>query len=154
MEMQDWLAEGAVADAPPLAGKRQALAAIADLAARAYAVSAPEAAQALAEREAEGSTGFGHGIALPHAQIPGLDGLKAVFLRLQAPVDFGAVDGEPVDLLLALFAPPGAETEHLRALARVSRLLRRPEVREGLRQSRSPDALRALLVADAQPRAA
>jgi PTS system nitrogen regulatory IIA component len=77
-----------------------------------------------------------------------------VFLRLDQPVDFQAVDEQPVDLLFALFAPEDANTEHLRALARVSRLLRQAEIRRQLRQARTPDALHALLAQEASASAA
>ena len=72
--------------------------------------------------------------------------MTAVFVRLETPVAYGAVDDRPVDLLFALFAPPNASTEHLRTLARVSRLLRQADLREQLRQARTPDAIHALLV--------
>jgi PTS system nitrogen regulatory IIA component len=75
-------------------------------------------------------------------------------VRLEKAVDFDAMDGEPVDLMIALFAPPEAGSEHLRALARVSRLLRRPEIREQLRQAQSADAILATLVQDVTPTAA
>jgi PTS system nitrogen regulatory IIA component len=75
-------------------------------------------------------------------------------VRLEQPVPFEAVDDQPVDLLFALFAPKGASSEHLRALARVSRLMRRSDVREQLRQARTADAIHALLVSEAQPSAA
>ena len=80
--------------------------------------------------------------------------MRAVFVRLETPVEFGAVDDQPVDLLFALFAPPEAGSEHLRALARVSRLLRRPEVRQRLRQAHSADAIYALLAQEAETSAA
>ena len=154
MDLQDWLAEGAIAEGMGGRNKRQALAAVADLAARAYGLNPVQVADALADREAQGSTGVGFGVAVPHAQLERLTGLRAVFVRLDEPVPFDAVDDRPVDLLFALFAPVGAGSEHLRALARVSRLLRRPDMREHLRQARSVDAIRALLVDARQPSAA
>ena len=98
--------------------------------------------------------GVGSGVAVPHARLPGLDRMRGVFIRLEAPVDFDAVDGQPVDLLFALLAPPDAGSEHLRALARVSRLLRQSQLREQLRQARTVDALYALLAQPASPTAA
>ena len=97
---------------------------------------------------------MGHGVALPHARLPGLNGLKAVFVRLETPVAFDAVDGQPVDLMLALFAPEGSGVEHLRALAKVSRALRRSELREQLRQARTTDAIYALLSQESSSSAA
>lgn len=139
------------------ATKRQALAVIAEIAARNFGLEVADVLDALAEREAAGSTGVGHGVAAPHARLEGLDRIRGVFVRLEHPVDFASVDDQPVDLLFALFAPKGATTEHLRALARVSRLLRQADLRERLRQARTADAIHALLVQDldaARPSAA
>jgi PTS system nitrogen regulatory IIA component len=84
-------------------------------------------------------------VAIPHARLSGVDRVRAVFVRLETPVAFGAVDDKPVDLLVALFAPKDADSTHLRALARVSRLMRQPELREQLRQARSADAVYLVL---------
>ncbi len=106
------------------------------------------------EREAQGSTGVGRGVALPHARLHGLERMKAVVVRLERPVAFDAVDDQPVDIVFALFAPEAAQTEHLRTLARVSRLLRQGDVREHIRQARSPDAIYAILSREAEVSAA
>ena len=127
---------------------------IAEIAARSFGLKTANVFDALLEREAAGSTGVGQGVAVPHARLSGLTRLRAVFVRLEQPVEFDAVDDLPVDLLFALFAPPEASGEHLRALAQVSRLLRRSDVREQLRQARSPDAIHALLAREARPSAA
>ena len=145
MDVSDWLARGAVADRAGVGGKRAALVVVAELAARRTGNDAALVLERLLEREAEGSTGVGAGVALPHAQLPGLDRITAVFVRLEQPVAFDAVDGRPVDLLLALFGPEGDSSAHLRTLARVSRLLRRAELREQLRAARSADAIYAIL---------
>lgn len=135
--------------------KRQVLQTIAEMAGRAFGLEAESLLDALLEREAAGSTGVGHGVAVPHARIEGLDRLRGVFVRLETPVKFEALDGQPVDLLFALFAPASDEgSEHLRALARVSRLMRQAELRAQLRQARSPEAILLLLSRDAQPSAA
>lgn len=135
--------------------KRQVLSVIADIAARNFGLPAEQVLDALLEREAAGSTGVGHGVAVPHARLDGVDRLRAVFVRLEQPVPFEAVDDQPVDLLFALFAPKGSSSEHLRALARVSRLLRQPEIREQLRQAKTAEAIHLLLVQEeAQPSAA
>lgn len=144
-ETGDWLAHAAVADRASAASKRAALAVVAELAARRTGGDPTLALERLLEREAAGSTGVGSGVALPHAQLPGLDGLTAVVLRLGQPVAFDAVDGRPVDLLFALFAPEGDSSAHLRALARVSRLLRGADLRRQLRAAGSVDAVQALL---------
>lgn len=134
--------------------KRQVLSVIADIAARNFGLPADRVLDALLEREAAGSTGVGHGVAVPHARMNGVDRMRAVFVRLEQPVPFEAVDDQPVDLLFALFAPKGAGSEHLRALARVSRLLRQPDLREQLRQAKTAEAIHLLLVQEAQPSAA
>ncbi len=145
MDVQDWLARGAVADKGGVGSKRGALAAVAELAARRTGADPALVLERLAEREASASTGVGSGVALPHAQLPGLDRMTAVFLRLEQPVAFDAVDGRPVDLVFALFAPEGDSATHLRTLARIARLLRRADLREQLRAARSADAIYALL---------
>jgi len=154
MDINEWLEPGCVAHRVGADSKRQALAVIADLAGPAFAIPAAEILDALLVREAQGSTGVGSGVGLPHARLKGLLRMRAVFVRLDQPVDFQAVDEQPVDLLFALFAPEDANTEHLRALARVSRLLRRTEIRRQLRQARTPDALHALLAQEASASAA
>ncbi len=126
--------------------KRQALNVAAEVAARLYRLKAGDVLDALLAREEEGSTGLGAGIAVPHARVKGVDRVHGVFIRLETPVSFGSVDDQPVDLMFVLLAPAEARTEHLRALALVSRVLRRPNLREQLRQARSQDALYALLV--------
>lgn len=134
--------------------KRQALSTAAEVAARVTGLKAEDIFAALSEREQAGSTGVGHGVALPHAHVPGVERLTAVFLRLEEPVPFDAVDGRPVDLICALLAPEEAGAEHLQALAKVSRLLRQRELREQLRQAQAADAIYALLVREAKPSAA
>jgi PTS system nitrogen regulatory IIA component len=152
----DLLERPAIAPRVSASGKRQALSAVAEIAARTFGIDlkASEILEALLAREAAGSTGVGHGVAVPHARLPGLTRLRAVFARLDQPVEFGAVDDRPVDLVFALFAPPQASGEHLRALARVSRALRQATLREHLRQASTPDAILALLVKEAHSSAA
>ena len=157
MQIGDLLDRNAIALRVSAANKRQALAVIAEIAARNLGHDAADILEALAEREQAGSTGVGHGVAAPHARLPGLQRMRGVFVRLEQPVAFEAVDDLPVDLIFALFAPQDAGSEHLRALARVSRLLRQAELREQLRQARTADAIHALLVQDpgaARPSAA
>lgn len=154
MDVQDWLARGAVVDRAIARSKKQALGVVAEAAARTLGLSAADVLEALEAREAQGSTGVGHGVAAPHAQLKGLDRMHAVFVRLETPVPFDAVDDRPVDLLFALFAPVGDATAHLRALAKVSRQLRRGDLREHLRAARSADAVYALLAQEATPTAA
>ena len=146
MQIGDILDRGAIAGRANAPNKRQALALVAELAARNFGLDASVVLEALMEREAASSTGVGYGVAAPHARLGGLTRMRGVFVRLDQPVAFDSVDDQPVDLIFALFAPPNASSEHLRALARVSRMLRQGDVREHLRQARTPDAIHALLV--------
>lgn len=102
----------------------------------------------LADRERLGTTGFGGGVAIPHAKIEGLGTVVGLFVRLAQPIDFDAVDDLPVDLVFALLSPVEAGAEHLKALARVSRRLRDPAFLAKLRGAGSRDALWALFAAD------
>lgn len=99
----------------------------------------------LLERERLGTTGVGHGIAIPHGKLPNLDRVHGVFARLERPVDFDAIDEQPVDLMFLLLAPESAGADHLKALARVSRLLRGASMCEKLRGCDNADAIYALL---------
>ena len=104
-----------------------------------------DVANRLAEREKLGSTGFGGGVAIPHAKIAGLDRIVGAVARLAQPIDVDAVDGMPVDLVFVLLSPPDAGADHLKTLARVSRALRDPAFLAKLRGAGSRDALYALL---------
>lgn len=154
MDIGDLLDRHAIIPRVTAGSKRQALSVAAEIAARLYGLKSGEVLDALLAREDEDSTGVGAGVAVPHARLRGLSRIRGIFLRLETPVDFQSVDDQPVDLVFALLAPTGALTEHLRALARVSRALRRPDLREQLRQARTQDALHALLVREAKPSAA
>jgi nitrogen PTS system EIIA component len=154
MDIGQLLKRDAVAVRVSANSKRQALVALAEIASRSLGLSEAEILDALLEREQQGSTGVGQGVAVPHARLKGLDRMAGVFVKLETPVPFDAVDDRPVDLLFALFAPQAAGMEHLRALAKVSRLLRQSELREHLRQARTGDALYALLSRDAATNAA
>ena len=134
--------------------KRQVLAMIGDIASRNFALDAESVTVALAEREQAGSTGVGHGVAVPHARLPGLERMRGIFVRLDQPIEFGAVDDQPVDLVFALLSPPRAGAEHLRTLARISRVLRQGDLREKLRAVRTADAIHLLLTQEARPTAA
>jgi len=154
MNIGDLLDPRAIAPRAGGGSKRQVLSAVADIAARNFGLDAEVVLDALLEREAAGSTGVGHGVALPHARLKGLDRIRGVFMRMEQPTAFEAVDEQPVDLVFALFAPIDCDTEHLRALARVSRLLRQGDLRQQLRQSRTPESIHALLAREARPSAA
>jgi len=154
MNIGELLDRTAISARVSAANKKKALAVIAEIAARNFGLEPGNVLEALVERENAGSTGVGHGVAVPHARLEGLERMRGVFVRLEQPVEFQSVDDQPVDLLFALFAPKNAGAEHLRALARVSRLLRQAELREQLRKARSADAVHALLVQDVSARPA
>ncbi len=108
----------------------------------------------LLQRERLGSTGVGNGVAIPHGKLAGLDSIVSVFAKLEAPVDFEAIDGEPVDLVFLLLAPESAGADHLKALARISRLLREPSALDKLRSSNQKAALYSVLTEPAASHAA
>jgi PTS system nitrogen regulatory IIA component len=97
------------------------------------------------QREKLGSTGIGNGIAIPHGKLAKIERLFGLFARLDRPVDFDALDGQPVDLVFLLLAPEGAGADHLKALARVARLLRDRDIARKLRDSRDAEAIYAVL---------
>ena len=154
MDIGQLLKRDAVAVRVSANSKRQALGALAEIASRSLGLPEAEILDALLEREQQGSTGVGQGVAVPHARLDGLERMAGVFVKLDTPVPFEAVDDRPVDLLFALFAPRESGMDHLRALAKVSRLLRQTQLREQLRQARTGDAVYALLSRDAASNAA
>ena len=141
----DLLPPGAVLHGVSAADKPALLAMLASHAAQFCAIDAARIAEAVNARELLGTTGFGGGIAIPHARLAGLDHMVAVFATLATPVDYGALDGAPVDLVVLLLAPIEAGAEPLKALARISRLLRDAALVEKLRAAPSAEALAKLL---------
>lgn len=145
MDLSDLLTPDRVIHKLKVTNKKQALVALAAEAAKATGQDERAIFDSLLERERLGTTGVGQGIAIPHAKLATLDGLFGLFARLDAPIDFESVDEQPVDLLFLLLAPDTAGAEHLKALARVSRLLRNQSVCEKLRASADAEALYALM---------
>ena len=127
-------------------GKKALLAELAAKAAQLYKLDERRLFDRLLERERLGSTGIGGGIAIPHGRMPGLAKPVGLFARLGHPVDFDSIDERPVDSVFLLLAPEGAGADHLKALARVSRLLRDRSLVDKLRATENADALYALLV--------
>jgi PTS system nitrogen regulatory IIA component len=145
MPLTDVVAPDAIVPALKVNGKKQALQ---ELAARAAQISGQNERtifETLMQREKLGSTGVGNGVAIPHGKLPKLNKLFGLFARLERPVDFEALDGQPVDLIFLLLAPEGAGADHLKALARVARLLRDADVARKLRESRDAEAIYAVL---------
>lgn len=121
--------------------KKRLMQEIGAIAESAYGVPHAIAVEALMERESLGPTGVGHGVALPHARVEGIDQVVGVLALLEKPIDFDAVDRQPVDLAFALFAPMDSGVEHLKALALVSRTLRDASLRAKLRANNDPMTL-------------
>ncbi len=128
-----------------MSSKKRLFQELGDIASSITDLKAAEVVDALQDREALGPTGVGHGVALPHARLPGLDSVRGAFIRLEKPFDFGAVDRQPVDLVFALFAPQESGVDHLKALALVSRSLREPQLCAKLRANDDPATLYAVL---------
>lgn len=134
--------------------KKRLLQDIGDLVEGAYAQDAETVVDALLKREALGPTGVGHGVALPHARIEGLEQVIGAFVLLDKPIDFSSPDRQPVDLAFALFAPEDAGVEHLKALALVSRTLRDGSICTKLRANPNAGTLHTILIEERPVQAA
>jgi nitrogen PTS system EIIA component len=145
MLLTDLVAPNAIIPALRVNGKKQLLHELATKAAELSGQSERAILEVLQQREKLGSTGVGNGIAIPHGKLPKLSKLFGLFARLERAVEFEALDGQPVDLVFLLLAPEAAGADHLKALARVARLLRDPDVARKLRDSRDAEALYAVL---------
>ncbi len=144
MEMTDLIDPGSAVANLRVTSKKQALQELAKRAAELTAQPEWAILEVLIERERLGTTGVGNGIAIPHGKLPGLDRLYALFARLETPIDFDAIDEQPVDLICVLLAPETAGADHLKALAQVSRLLHDRAICEKLRGTDSTEAIHAL----------
>ena len=145
MLLTDLVAPNAIIPALRVNGKKQLLHELAAKAAELSGQSERAILEVLQQREKLGSTGVGNGIAIPHGKLPKINKLFGLFGRLERAVEFEALDGQPVDLVFLLLAPEAAGADHLKALARVARLLRDPDVARKLRDSRDAEALYAVL---------
>jgi PTS system nitrogen regulatory IIA component len=145
MDLSDLITPEAVIPTLKAKSKKQALQELAGKAAGLTGLDAHDIFEALLQREGLGSTGVGRGIAIPHGRLPGLRKIVSVFARLEEPIEFEALDGEPVDLVFLLLAPEHAGADHLKALARISRLLREPSSIAKLRASKDRAALFSVL---------
>ena len=146
MQLAGFLDCDAIKTALPGGNKRSLMKQLADLAGQRLGIKPTVVLAGLNEREQLGSTGFGQGVAIPHAKIEGLEQVYALLVRLGDPVDYKAIDGRPVDLVFLLLSPPDAGAEHLKALAAISRVTRDVATLERLRGARSRDALAAVLM--------
>jgi PTS system nitrogen regulatory IIA component len=145
MEIEDLITPESVIARLRATSKKQALQELAKRAAEMTGLHERAIFEVLLERERLGTTGVGDGIAIPHGKLPELKRLYGLFARLDTPVDFDAVDDQPVDLIFLLLAPETAGADHLKALARISRLLRDRSICEKLRGADQADAIYALL---------
>ncbi len=154
MPLADLLAPDAVFPTLRASSKKQALQELAQQASALVERDPREIFETLLQRERLGSTGVGNGIAIPHGKLADMDKLVGLFARLEKPIDFEALDGQPVDLVFLLLAPEAAGADHLKALARVARMLRDPDIVEKLRATRDADVMYTLLTATAASDAA
>jgi nitrogen PTS system EIIA component len=145
MELADILSEESILVCTDLTSKRDVLVKLSEKVSALTQHPAADVFEALNDRESLGSTGLGNGIAVPHGKFAALKGVMAVFMKLTTPVDFESVDDQPVDIVMMLLAPMGAGADHLKALARVARVLRTDSVAEALRRSNDPARLYAIL---------
>ena len=154
MPQLDFLSPDAISPSLKASSKKQALHDLAAKASRLVGRDEREIFDTLLQRERLGSTGIGEGIAIPHGKLPKLDRLFGMFARLERPIDFESLDGEPVDVMFLLLAPEDAGADHLKALARVARMLREPGIHDRIRTARDASALYAVLTHESAPRAA
>ncbi|PIO97845.1 Nitrogen regulatory protein [uncultured Pleomorphomonas sp.] len=154
MDLSDLLVIDAILPRLKSANKKQALQEMAAKAAALTGRDERDIFETLMQREKLGSTGVGHGVAIPHGKLAGLDRLVGVFALLERPIDFDSLDGEPVDVMFLLLAPESAGADHLKALARIARVLRDDETAAKLRAADDAAAMYALLTENVRSDAA
>ena len=147
MQLSEFLDFDSIKPALPAGNKRALLQQLTQLAGQQLSLDSAAILASIVQRERLGSTGFGHGVAIPHGKVDGLPGIYGLFVRLAEPVDYKAIDGQAVDLVFLLLSPPDAGAEHLKALAAISRVIRHEPTLEKMRGARSRDALAAVLIA-------
>ncbi|MBA4781719.1 MAG: PTS IIA-like nitrogen regulatory protein PtsN [Rhizobiales bacterium] len=146
MELTDILTVDSVLASLKVTSKKQALQALSEKAAAITHIDEREIFETLLQRERLGSTGVGSGVAIPHGKLTSLRQIVGVFARLERPIDFEALDDQPVDLIFLLLAPEGAGADHLKALARIARVLRNGSIIKKIRATPDREALYSLLV--------
>ncbi|GAA4031348.1 PTS IIA-like nitrogen regulatory protein PtsN [Sphingomonas rosea] len=154
MQLGSFIDFDAMRPALSAANKRALFQSLGQIAGQRLGIDPAELVTALAERERLGSTGFGNGVAIPHGKIAGLKRIYGLVAQLAEPLDYKAIDGDPVDLVFLLLSPPDAGADHLKALAAISRVVRHGPTLEKLRGARSRDALAAVLIGVDEPHAA
>jgi PTS system nitrogen regulatory IIA component len=154
MDLGDLITPDAILPSLKANSKKQAIQAVSERASVLTGIEDKEIVETLLQRERLGSTGVGGGIAIPHGKLARLDRIFGLFARLARPIDFEALDDQPVDIIFLLLAPEGAGADHLKALARIARHLREPGVAGKLRASADKSALYAVLTETAASNAA
>lgn len=147
MQLADFLDFDVIKTGLSGGNKRSLLQQLANLAGQQLGIEPSMIYSSLTEREQLGSTGFGHGVAIPHGKIEDLNRIYGLFARLSEPLDYKAIDGRPVDLVFLLLSPLDAGADHLKALAAISRVTRNVAILEQMRGARGRDALAAVLLA-------
>lgn len=145
MALADLLQQDAIIPALKVNSKKQLLQELAAKASKLTGIPEREIFDVILQRERLGSTGVGHGIAIPHGKLGSIGAIQGLFVRLETPVDFEALDDEPVDLIFLLLAPEGAGADHLKALSRIARVLRDSDLVAKLRATDSASAIYAFL---------
>ena len=154
MNLSDLIDPQSILPAVKATSKRQTIQVLSAKGAELTGIDERQIFDTLMERERLGSTGIGGGIAIPHGKIAGLDRIYGALARISRPIDFEAIDDQPVDLVFMLLAPEGAGADHLKALARIARVLREGAVPERLRAAGDASALSSILSEGAAPSAA
>ena len=145
MEISDILTAKRILVDVKVSTKRELLQALASRAARSFCIDERIIFDALLERESLGSTGFGKGVAFPHARLAGVKKVKTFFARLDKPVDYESIDGKPVDLACLLISPEDSGADHLSALAIISRVLKNEDVCKKIKKAKTREDIYALL---------
>lgn len=147
MQLSEFLDFDSIRVGVPGGNKRKLLQMLGQMAGARLGYDSEAIVETIAKRERLGSTGFGNGVAIPHGKVAGLKAIYGMVVRLAEPIDYKAIDSQPVDLVFLLLSPPDAGAEHLKALAAVSRVVRHAPTIEKLRGARTRDAFAAVLMA-------
>ncbi|WP_208437163.1 PTS IIA-like nitrogen regulatory protein PtsN [Bartonella taylorii] len=154
MNLSELIAPEAIIPVLKANSKKQVLQILAEKAAELTGLSEHVIFDIVLQREKLGSTGLGGGIAIPHGKLPDINRIVGIFARLESPVDFEALDDEPIDLVFLLLAPENAGADHLKALSQIARVLRHTDVVQKLRNTHDANALYALLIQNSESNAA
>ncbi|WP_375611353.1 MULTISPECIES: PTS IIA-like nitrogen regulatory protein PtsN [unclassified Bartonella] len=154
MNLSELIAPEAIIPALKANSKKQVLQILAEKASKLTGLSEHVIFDVVLQREKLGSTGLGGGIAIPHGKLPDINRIIGIFARLESPVDFEALDDEPIDLVFLLLAPENAGADHLKALSQIARVLRHTDVVQKLRSTHNANALYALLIQTSESNAA